>query len=288
MESGALQDFPIHRSARDCVYLRFTDENYMQRKRTAGCIVGEQRRQLWIKKKKKKKRGVLRNERKEGKQIEGDEQAEAKPLLSARKSCSLEREFLENREKLVIKARERKQKKRRRDSEKGSETERIREGDESCRIGQKADGGSSAEEKREGSEWPRKMHGNVFPGARAYRQRNRKMERNVRAERGTKGCDRGRDWDAEDIIRVEKPTPRTITEKLCLILPTGPASAIVILHFAPLRPSFFLYLSLFLSALRRIVPVLRVVCLAQCQRSFYKMLKIEIYDITKITCPSLL
>lgn len=45
----------------------------------------------------------------------------------------------------------------------------------------------------------------------------------------------GRDWDVEDIIRVEKPTPRTITEKLCLILPTDPASAIVILHFAPLR-----------------------------------------------------
>jgi hypothetical protein len=46
------------------------------------------------------------------------------------------------------------------------------------------------------------------------------------------GCDRGRDWGAEDIIRVEKPTPRTVTEKLCLILPAGPASAIVILHLA--------------------------------------------------------
>lgn len=55
--------------------------------------------------------------------------------------------------------------------------------------------------------------------------------------RGKGSRDRGRDWDAEDIIRVEKPTPRTITEKLCLILPTGPASAIVILHFAPLRLS---------------------------------------------------
>lgn len=57
---------------------------------------------------------------------------------------------------------------------------------------------------------------------------------------GAGGRDRGRDWDAEDIIRVEKPTPRTITEKLCLILPTGPASAIVILHFAPLRLSLAL------------------------------------------------
>lgn len=63
------------------------------------------------------------------------------------------------------------------------------------------------------------------------------MERNARTERGAEGRDRGRDWDAEDIIRVEKPTPRTITEKLCLILPTGPTSAIVILHFVPLRLS---------------------------------------------------
>lgn len=67
-------------------------------------------------------------------------------------------------------------------------------------------------------------------------------ETRARAERGAGGRDRGRDWDAEDIIRVEKPTPRTITEKLCLILPTGPASAIVILHFAPLRLSLSLSL----------------------------------------------
>lgn len=68
--------------------------------------------------------------------------------------------------------------------------------------------------------------------------------------RGKGSRDRGRDWDAEDIIRVEKPTPRTITEKLCLILPTGPASAIVILHFAPLRLSLSLSLCISSDCLR--------------------------------------
>lgn len=60
-------------------------------------------------------------------------------------------------------------------------------------------------------------------------------DREKRARKGGGGRDRGRDWDAEDIIRVEKPTPRTVTEKLCLILPADPAPAIVILHFAGLR-----------------------------------------------------
>lgn len=65
-------------------------------------------------------------------------------------------------------------------------------------------------------------------------------EKRARAlKRRPGGRDRGRDWDAEDIIRVEKPTPRTITEKLRLILPTSPALAIVILHFAALRLSQF-------------------------------------------------
>lgn len=65
------------------------------------------------------------------------------------------------------------------------------------------------------------------------RGRGRERERGGKKRRG---CDRGRDWDAEDIIRVEKPRD-AVTEKLCLILPTGPAPAIVILHFA--GPRFF-------------------------------------------------
>jgi hypothetical protein len=78
------------------------------------------------------------NDRKRGK----DGWAEEKPLL-ARKSCSFEREFLENREKLVIKAQGRKKKKRRRKDKRERERERVREseterrvgkGDESCRL----------------------------------------------------------------------------------------------------------------------------------------------------------
>lgn len=81
-------------------------------------------------------------------------------------------------------------------------------------------------------------------------ERNRKIERNAR--KGGGGRDRGRDWDAEDIIRVEKPTPRTVTEKLCLILPVDPASAIVILHFAGCES---------VAPFRRLVPIFRRVCL---------------------------
>lgn len=112
MESGALQDFPILRSARDCVYLRFvevprrrklhvpkTDCRWMYRRRAETRASDKEKKE----EEEEEEAAALRNEEKG----EGDEQAEAKPLLSARKSCSLEREFLENREKLVIKARER-------------------------------------------------------------------------------------------------------------------------------------------------------------------------------------
>lgn len=84
-----------------------------------------------------RKRDREREERERERERYG--QAEEKPP-SARKSCSLEREFLENREKLVIKARERRAKKRRKTERKREETRqrargRVGAGDESCRVG---------------------------------------------------------------------------------------------------------------------------------------------------------
>lgn len=69
LESGALQDFPILRSARDYVYLRFA-EVLRRRKlhvpKTDWMYPGEQRRELWIKKKKEEVAEKRRRRRRRG------------------------------------------------------------------------------------------------------------------------------------------------------------------------------------------------------------------------------
>lgn len=172
--------------------------------------------------------------------------------VGAKKLLARARISVENREKLVIKARERREKKWRkkerqteRKSDGQSDGERVGAGDESWRVGSGrveskgslgwggAAGGMRVAQENAWKCIPRSGGVPVAkPKDREKRAKRRGRERGRRA--GTGRCDRGRDWDAEDIIRVEKPRD-AVTEKLCLILPTGPAPAIVILHFAELR-----------------------------------------------------